>query len=78
MSLCLFVLFVCLSAAQVVSVCLSAEVLFACLSAERVSFLCLPAGLELAVSVYLSAELGPCNGAQQWPDSCRPVRTQER
>ena len=69
----------CLSAAQVVSVCLSAEkVLFAYLSTERVSFLCLPAGLELAVSVCLSAELGPCNGAQQWPDNCRPVRTQER
>ena len=30
------------------------------------------------MSVCLSAGVGPCNGAKQWPDSCQPLRTQER
>ena len=34
--------------------------------------------IEKVVSVCLSAGVGPCNGAQQWPDSCQPLRTQER
>ena len=46
------------------------------LSAGQPMSVCLSA--EKMMSVCLSAGVGPCNGAKQWPDSCHPVRTQER